>query len=92
LCVSHHLNPLCLLNPLLQDTLEGNGIRSELRNTLPQLLDRHSLLVEVEAEQCLVIDVGLLLDVECLGFFSLEHLRHFVGLSVKLLQEVRLEV
>jgi hypothetical protein len=46
-----------------KDVLEGDGIGGKFGNTLAQLLDRHLVLVEVEAEQRLVVDVRLLLDV-----------------------------
>ena len=49
---------------VLQDVLEGDGVSSELADTLTELLDGHLVLVEVEAEQGLVVDVGLLLDVQ----------------------------
>jgi len=54
-------------NLLAQDILQGDGISGELADTLAQLLHRHGVLVEVESEVGLVIDVGLLLDVEALG-------------------------
>ncbi len=50
----HHLS---ILNLLLQDSLESDGVGGKFRNTLSKLLDRHDLLVEVEAEQRLVVDV-----------------------------------
>lgn len=49
---------------LPDDVLQGNGISGELADTLAQLLDSHPVLVEVEAEERLVLDVRLLLDVE----------------------------
>lgn len=48
---------------LLEDILEGDGVRGKLGDTLPQLLNGHLLLVEVEAEQRLVVQVGALGDV-----------------------------
>lgn len=61
--------PLLPLDLLLQDALQRHGVRRELGYALPQLLDRHLLLVEVEAERRLVADVRLLFNVEtmCLG-------------------------
>jgi hypothetical protein len=49
---------------LLDDVFEGDSIGGELADTLAELLDGHLVLVEVEAEGSLVVDVGLLLDVE----------------------------
>jgi hypothetical protein len=48
----------------LEGVLEGDGIGGEFGDTLTELLDGHLVLVEVEAEEGLVIDVGLLLKVE----------------------------
>lgn len=62
---------LCL-DLLLDDVLEGNGISGELGDTLTELLDGHLLLVEVEAEEGLVADVGLLLKVEAGGSGGVE--------------------
>ncbi|KAI6752918.1 hypothetical protein HG531_005087 [Fusarium graminearum] len=41
---------------LLEDALEGDSIGSELANTLSELLNSHLVLVEVEAEESLVLD------------------------------------
>jgi hypothetical protein len=57
---------------LLEDVLEGDGIGSELADTLTELLGGHLVLVEVEAEESLVLDVGLALDVEGRGGGSVE--------------------
>lgn len=57
---------------LLEDTLEGNGVSSELADTLTELLDGHLVLVEVEAEESLIVDVGLLLEVQSSGLLSVE--------------------
>lgn len=57
---------------LLEDTLEGNGVSSELADTLAELLDGHLVLVEVEAEESLIVDVGLLLEVQSSGLLSVE--------------------
>lgn len=48
---------------LLEDALKGDSISSELADTLSELLNGHLVLVEVKAEESLIIDVGLLLDV-----------------------------
>ena len=42
---------------LSDDVLQRDGISSELADSLTQLLNRHLLLVEVEAEERLVLDV-----------------------------------
>lgn len=57
---------------LLEDTLEGNGVSGELADTLTELLNSHLVLVEVEAEEGLIVDVGLLLDVQSRGLGSVE--------------------
>lgn len=59
-CFKKHL----CLDLALDDILERDGIGGELADTLAQLLDGHLVLVEVEAEQRLVLEVRLLLDVE----------------------------
>ena len=81
---------LHLLDLLAEDVLEGNGISSEFRDTLAELLGGHLVLVEVEAEGSLVVDVALLLDVERAGVGSIELLRDGVGGVVELLEEVGL--
>ena len=57
---------------LLEDALEGDGIGGELADTLTELLDGHLVLVEVEAEEGLIVDVGLLLEVQSSGLLSVE--------------------
>lgn len=52
---------------LAQDVLQGDGVRGKLGDTLTQLLHGHLLLVEVEAEQRLVVQVGALGDVQLGG-------------------------
>ena len=54
---------LCL-DLLLQNILENDSVCSKLRDTLTELLYRHLLLVEVEAECWLVVEVRLLLNVQ----------------------------
>src|ERR1700712_1608326 len=73
------LRGLCLLELLLQDFLECNGISGELGDTFTELLNRHLVLVEVEAEGCLVVNVRLLLNVEVLGISCIELLRDGIG-------------
>jgi len=45
------LKNLSLLELLLEDILEGDGVSSELADTLAELVDGHGVLVEVEAEE-----------------------------------------
>jgi hypothetical protein len=79
---------LGLLNLLLQDALQCDGISSELADTFAQLLDGHLLLVEVKAEQGLVVDVALPLDVEAAGLRRVELLGYGGGGVVQVLEEV----
>lgn len=81
---------LCLLDLLLEDILERNGIGGELGNALAEFLDRHGFLVEVETEQRFVFDVGFLLQVEGRGVFRVEFLLHFVGGVVEFFEKVGL--
>jgi hypothetical protein len=55
---------------------------------LGELLDGHLVLIEVEAEFGLVVDVGLLLNVEGLGVFRGELLWDCLLGVVELLKEV----
>jgi hypothetical protein len=79
-----------VLELLLEDTLQGLGVSSELADTLAQLLDGHLVLVEVEAEDGLVVDVGLLLDLEVVRVIGLELPWHGVGGVLELLEQVGL--
>src|SRR3569833_81478 len=67
------------LKLLLQDALERLGVSCKLTDALAQLLYSHLFLVEVEAEQRLVIDVRLPLDVERRGSLGVELLGHGLG-------------
>jgi hypothetical protein len=78
------------LDLFLENVLQRDSIRSEFRDTLTELLDRHLLLVEVEAEVGLVIDVRLLFNVERRRISGVELLGHRVGGVVKLLKKVGL--
>ena len=79
-----------LLELLLDDALEGDGVGGELADTLTELLDGHLVLVEVEAEGGLVGDVGLLGDVEGRGLGSVKLLGNgLVGVE-EVLEEVGL--
>ena len=51
------LKNLSLLELLLEDILEGDGVSSELADTLAELVNGHGVLVEVEAEEGLVVEV-----------------------------------
>jgi hypothetical protein len=86
------LNNLCLLELLLEDLLKGDGVSSELADALAELVDGHGVLVEVEAEETLVVEVWLLLEVELAGFRSDELLGDLVLAVVELLEEVRLRI
>lgn len=83
-------SPNLCLDLLLQDVLEGDGVSGELGDTLTELLDGHGLLVEVEAEESLVVDVGLLGDVEAGGVGGVELLGDGGGGVVEVLEEVGL--
>jgi hypothetical protein len=79
-----------LLELFLDDALEGDGIGGELADTLTQLLDGHLVLVEVEAEQGLVGDVRLLLNVQRAGLGSVELLGDGLGGVEEVLEQVGL--
>lgn len=83
-------SPNLCLDLLLQDVLEGDGVSGELGDTLTELLNCHGLLVEVEAEESLVVDVGLLGDVEAGGVGGVELLGDGSGGVVEVLEEVGL--
>lgn len=87
----HHetYNSRLCLELLLEAGLEGDGVSSELADTLRQLVHGHGLLVEVEAELGLVVEVAALRDVELGGVLGRELLRHGVLAVVQLLEEVR---
>lgn len=86
------LNNLSLLELLLEDLLEGDGVSSKLADTLAELVDGHGVLVEVETEGGLVVEVRLLLEVELGGVGSVELLGNLVLAVVELLEEVGLHV
>lgn len=75
---------------LLEETLEGDGVGGELGNTLAQLLDGHLVLVEVEAEEGLVVDVRLLLEVEGSSLGGIELLGDGLGGVDEVLKQVGL--
>ena len=68
----HHASAYDLLKLSLDEILESLGISSELGDTLSQLLDGHLIFVEGETELSLVVDVGLLGDVESGSFGGVE--------------------
>ena len=55
---------LSLLDLLPQNALERDRVGCKLGDALAQLVGGHGALVEVEAEERLVVDVRDLLDVE----------------------------
>jgi len=69
----------------LQEPLEGDGVGSELGDTLTELLDGHGLLVEIEAEVSLVVEVLALGDVQVVGIGRVELLGDGGGGVVQLL-------
>jgi hypothetical protein len=78
------------LDLLAEDVLEGDGVSSEFRDTLAELLDGHLVLVEVEAELGLVVDVRLLLEVQLASVLCDELLGDLVLRVVELLEQVGL--
>lgn len=72
----------------LEELLQGNSISSELGDTLTQLLNSHSLLVEVEAEMNLVVEVLALRDVKRSSAGSVKLLGHSSSRVVQVLQQV----
>ena len=72
------MTTLYLLELLLKDALERNSICSKLRDTLSKFLNGHGFLVEVEAEQSLVVEIFALLDIQARGVLSIELLGHLV--------------
>jgi hypothetical protein len=75
---------------LLEDALERLGIGGELADTLAELVDGHGVLVEVEAEEGLVGDVALLLDVEGRSLSGVELLGDGLGGVEEVLEQVGL--
>ena len=61
-----------------QNPFERDRVRCELGDALTQLVHGHGVLVEVEAEERFVGEVGLLLDVERLCVVGVELLRDVV--------------
>lgn len=72
LCQSATFSAIDLLP---QNVFQGGRIGSKFRDTFPQLLHSHGLLIEVEAEQRFVIDIGFLWNVEILGVAGDQFLR-----------------
>lgn len=75
---------------LPQNVLEGDGVGGKLADALAQLLDGHLVLVEVEAEQGLVVDVRLLLNVKGGSGGGVELLGDGLGGVEELLEQVGL--
>ena len=72
---------------LPEDALERDGIGGKPGDTLAQLLNSHGLLVEVEAEESLVINVRFLLDIQRSGVLSIKLLRDIGGRIVKFFEK-----
>lgn len=96
-CIYSFFNhyPFSLFNHLslnlgLDDILQRDSISSELADTLTELLNSHLVLVEVEAEGGLVVDVGLLLNIESGSTLGVELLGDGLGGVHELLEEVGL--
>lgn len=68
-----------MLDLLSENVLECDGISREFRDTFAKLVDSHGILVEVEAEQRLVFDVGLLWDIQGFRILGIELLGYLVG-------------
>jgi hypothetical protein len=86
---SHFTHNSCL-NLCLKDILKSHSISSKLADTLPQLLNCHLVLVEVEAEIGFVVDVCLFLEVKGTGFRSVELLGNGVAGAHELFEEIGL--
>lgn len=78
---------LSLLELLLKDALKGVSVGSELADTLAELVHGHGVLVEVEAEEGLVLEVSFLLNVERACVRGIELLGDGLGAVVELLKE-----
>jgi hypothetical protein len=78
------------LDLLLQDVLEGDSIGGKLGDTLTELLNGHSLLVKLEAEQGLVVEVAALGDIEAGGGGGVKLLGNGILGVVELLEETGL--
>lgn len=76
-----------LLDLLSENVLERDGIGREFRDAFPELVDSHGVLVEVEAEQRLVFQVGFLGDIQGFGSLGIELLRDRIGRVVKVLEK-----
>ena len=76
------------LDLLLELVLERHGIGRELGDTLAQLLRGHGVIVELEAEERLVVEVRLLGDVQLGGVLAGELLGHGRGRVVQVFQQV----
>lgn len=81
---------LLRLDLLLQQLLQGDGVRRELGDALAQLLHRHLVLVEVEAEERLVVQVAALGDVQRRRARRVQLLGHRRRRVVQFLQQARL--
>lgn len=89
-CPNAIFRRLSLLQLLLKDVLEGDGVSSKLADAFRELVDGHGLLVEVEAEGRLVVEVLHLRDVEGGGILGIELLGDSVLGVVQVLEKVGL--
>lgn len=78
------------LDLLLEQLLQSNRISSELGNTLPELLGSHSILVQLETEQSLILEIATLGNILTSGVGGVELLGDGGGGVVELLEEVGL--
>ena len=76
---------------LLEDVLQSNSIGGELGDTFSKLLNGHLVLVEVEAEESLVVQVALLRDIKLGGAGGVKLLRNSGGRVIEILEEVGLK-
>lgn len=80
---------LCLLDLLPENALQCDCIRRKLADTFSELLNRHLLLIEVEAEQRFVVDISALGNVQLVGIISEQLLGHLVCRVIEVLEQVR---
>ena len=86
--ISHNLSrPLRGLDLLLEDVLHGDSVSRKLGDTLAEFVHGHWLLVEVEAEEGLVVDVATLGNIELGRALRVELLGDGSGGVVELLKE-----
>ncbi len=74
------IRPLLLsrLQLLLEYALQCHRVGSKFRDTLPQFLHRHGLLIEIKSEGGFIVEIRLLFNVQCGGFLGIELQGHSV--------------